>query len=138
MLLLFVIGLNAQGLGQFLATERPSKFMKNAFCFTLKALFVLKIFQFFSWLFSHAEKQLDYKGKINFKIIMSYPGKQAIAIHILPNILRSKGNQVMKFGQLIEYNIRNIFLKKSYTKYGGESIPRPFLKKSKLSISLDK
>ena len=43
----------------------------------------------------------------------------------------------MKFGQLIEYNLRNIFLEESYTKYGGETIPRPFFKKSKLSISLD-
>ena len=30
-------------------------------------------------------------------------------IHILPNILRSKGNQTMKFGQLIKYSIRNIY-----------------------------
>ena len=36
------------GLGEFLATERPLKVMKNAFYFTLKALFVLKIFKFFS------------------------------------------------------------------------------------------
>ena len=43
----------------------------------------------------------------------------------------------MKFGQLIEYNTWKIFLKKSYTKCGGETIPRPFTKKSKLSISLD-
>ena len=28
----------------------------------------------------------------------------------------------MKFGQLIEYNSRNIFLEKSYTKCGGETI----------------
>ena len=42
--------------------------------------------------------------------------KQTIAIHILPNISRSKGNQTMIFAQLIEYNMRNIFLKKSYTK----------------------
>ena len=43
----------------------------------------------------------------------------------------------MKYGQLIEYNIRNIFLEKSYTKFGEETIPRPFSEKSKLSISLD-
>ena len=43
----------------------------------------------------------------------------------------------MKFGQLIKYNLKNIFREKSYTKCGGETIPRPFLKKSKLSISLD-
>ena len=42
----------------------------------------------------------------------------------------------MKFGQLVEYNMSNFFLEKSYTKFGGESIPRPFSKKSKLSISL--
>ena len=42
----------------------------------------------------------------------------------------------MTFGQLIEYNMRNIFLKKSYTKCGGDTIPKPFSKKSKLSIPL--
>ena len=42
----------------------------------------------------------------------------------------------MKFGQLIEYN-GNIFFEKSYTKCGKDTTPRPFSKKSKLSISLD-
>ena len=31
----------------------------------------------------------------------------------------SKGNQPMKFGHLIEGNMRNIFLEKSYAKCGG-------------------
>ena len=31
------------------------------------------------------------------------------AIHILPNILQSKGNQTMKFGQLIECKVKNAF-----------------------------
>ena len=52
-------------------------------------------------------------------------GKQTIAMDILPNISRSKGNQTMKFGQLIEYGMRNISLKKSYTKCGEETIPFP-------------
>ena len=43
----------------------------------------------------------------------------------------------MKFAQLIEYNMRNISVKKSYTKWAGETIPRPSPKKLKLSISLD-
>ena len=43
----------------------------------------------------------------------------------------------MKFGQLIEYNMRNICLEKSYTTCDGETIPRPFSKESKFSISLD-
>ena len=69
--------------------------------------------------------------------MMSQPGKQTIAIHILPNISRSEGNQTIKFGQLIEYNMRNIFSEKSYTKCDGETIPRSFSNNSKLSISLD-
>ena len=67
----------------------------------------------------------------------SQPGKQTILVHILPNISRNKVNQTMKFGQLIEYNMRNIALEKSYTKYGGETSPRPFSGKLKLSIYLD-
>ena len=37
-------------------------------------------------------------------------GERTITIHMLSNISRSKSNQIMKFGQLIEYNI-NIFFK---------------------------
>ena len=36
--------------------DSPSKMMKKYFYFILKALFVLKIFKFLSWLFSHVEK----------------------------------------------------------------------------------
>ena len=43
----------------------------------------------------------------------------------------------MKFDQLIEYSLRNIFLEKSHQKCGRETIPGPFSKISKLSISLD-
>ena len=42
----------------------------------------------------------------------SQPGLQAVAVHILPNISQSKGNQTIKFVQLIEYNKRNIFFQK--------------------------
>ena len=67
----------------------------------------------------------------------SQPGYQIIAMHILTNISRSKTNQaMMKFDQLIEYNMRNIFLEISYLKCGGETILRSFSKKSKLRISL--
>ena len=38
------------------------------------------------------------------------PGLQTIPIHILYNISRSKGNQTMKRGQLIEYNNNNVIL----------------------------
>ena len=45
-----------------------SKMMKNAFYFTLKALFVLKIFKHLSSLFVQREKPLEEKDKINSKI----------------------------------------------------------------------
>ena len=69
--------------------------------------------------------------------MMSQTGQQINTIHILPNISRRKGNQTTKFGQLIEYNMINIFLEKLYKKFGGEGSPRPFCKNSKLRISLD-
>ena len=43
----------------------------------------------------------------------------------------------MEFAQLMECNIKNIFLEKSFTKCDGETSPRPFSEKSKLSISMD-
>ena len=43
----------------------------------------------------------------------------------------------MKFGHLVEYYMRNIFLEKPYVKCGGKTGHRAFSKKSKLSISLD-
>ena len=47
----------------------------------------------------------------------SHPGKKTITIQILPNISGSKGNQTLKFSQLIEYITKEIFfclLKKLY------------------------
>ena len=43
----------------------------------------------------------------------------------------------MKFGQLVEYNMRNIILEKSYTQCDGETSPRHFSGKLELTISLD-
>ena len=67
----------------------------------------------------------------------SQPGQQTIALNILPNISESRGNQTMKFHQLIEFNMRITFVEKSYSKNGEENIPRPFSENSKFSISLD-
>ena len=40
----------------------------------------------------------------------SQPGYQTSPIHMLPHMSRSKGKHTMKFGHLMEYNKRNIFL----------------------------
>ena len=52
-------------------------------------------------------------------------GYQTIAIHILPNISRSKGNQTIKFGQVIQHNKKNIFIQKSFRKQSKEISFRP-------------
>ena len=71
---------------------------------------------------------LIQKIRVISKFMTSQSSKQTIAIHILLNISRSKDNQAMKFGQLIKYNMRKVFLEKSHTKCGRETIPRPFSK----------
>ena len=53
----------------------------------------------------------------------SQPGKQTIAIDLLSNISRSKGNQAIKFGQSIKYTtckITQIVMEKVF--------PNPFVK----------
>ena len=75
----------------------------------LKALFVLEIFKFFSWLFGYAKKWLDKTTKVNFKI---YDVTNWTTINYNTYIVQSlwyKSNQTMKFGQLTGYNMRNIF-----------------------------
>ena len=97
----------------------------NAFYFILKGLFVLKIFKFLSWLLVVCKNNLIRKIRLILKFMTSQPGYQIIAIHILPNISRIKSNQTMKFGQLKEYNKRNILLQKACRKWGRETSPRP-------------
>ena len=58
------------------------------------------------------------------KFKTSRTGLQTSTIHTLPEIARSKGNQIMKSGELLEFNMTNIFLEKSCTKYGKKTIPR--------------
>ena len=100
--------------------------MKKAFSFTLSS-FCSQDISFFVLIFGHIKKQLDLKDIVNLKIyeVIAW---ETIAIDILPSKSRCKCNQTMKFGLLIEYNIRNISLEKPYTKYGREIFPNPFLK----------
>ena len=48
-------------------------------------------------------------------------------------ISRSNSNQTMEFGQLIEHNMRNMFVEKSYSKLGVRSVNFSI----KLRVSLD-
>ena len=51
-------------------------------------------------------------------------------MHKLPNFSRSKENPTIKYGQLIKYNMRNIFLERSYTNCGKDASPKPFFIKN--------
>ena len=57
-------------------------------------------------------------------------------MNILSDILRSKVNQTIKFGQLMECKMKIIFLEKSFAKCDVETSPRHFPEKFKFSISL--
>ena len=58
---------------------------------------------------------------------MSQIRQQIIAIHTLPNISRNESNQAMIFGQLKEYNVKNIFFKYYAEKETGKLVLVLFL-----------
>ena len=124
-------------LSQFFTTESPLKLRENTFYFNLKALDIINILQCLSWRFGHVDKRLNWRLRLISKFMASQPRKQTNVLHILANISRSKYNQIIKLNQLIEYNMRNIFLERLYTKCGVQTISRTFSKKSKLTISLN-
>ena len=89
---------------------------KNAF------YFMLKLYSFLRYLHFCPEILVTQKdGLISVRLIRlwliskfmtSKTGQQIITIHILPNILRSKGNQSMKFGKLIKVQRQKYFSSK--------------------------
>ena len=124
----FKVGLSpSKNILFYFFNESSLKMMKNAFYFILKALFVLKIFKFLSWHLGHVEKTayIIKKIKLISKFLTSEPGQQTITMYILPNISRSKGKHTLKFGQLIEYNNKNVFLQKLCRKWGRETSSTP-------------
>ena len=72
-----------------------------------------------------------YKKK---KFMTSPTGKQIITVHILLNISGKNVIEAMKFGQLIEYNRRNIFLEDHKQSEVEKLVLDAFLTKTKLSI----
>ena len=94
---------SSKNVGFVYFNDSPLKMIKNALYFILKALFTFKM-----------KNNLTRKLWLISKFIMSRTKQQIITIRILPNISRSKGSQTMKVGQLIAYNIRNIFLEKNH------------------------
>ena len=94
------------------------KALLKMFYFILKALYILKIFKFLSWLFGHVEKMAW--------LFVNQPGLQIIATDILPSISRSKGSQTRKFDQVIDKK-RYIFLKNHAENEAGRLVPDLYL-----------
>ena len=90
--------------------------MKNAFYFMLKALFTLEILTFLSWFLFMKENGLIRKLSLISMFMTFMTGQQVITIHMLSKITKSKGNQAMKFGQLIEGKMICIYFLKTHTK----------------------
>ena len=121
------------GLRQYLAAESPLKMMKNAL-YSRQKVFSFSRYLSFCFEFFNG---LIRKIRLISNFMASHPEWKTIVIHIMTIIWRIKGNQTITFGQLIGYNLRNIFLEKPYTKFGGETSPRPFFEKLKFTISLN-
>ena len=68
---------------------------------------------------------------------MLQPGYQTITIHVSSNISHSKNHQTIKFGWLIEYKNRNIFLQKSCRKWGRVTSYRPLFVFNKILSGLE-
>ena len=77
------------------------------------------------------------KIKLISNFMTSQPSDQTLVIHIVPNISSRKGSQTLISRLLTEGNMRNIFLEKSYAKYVGDTSPRLFPEKLKISTFLD-
>ena len=76
--------------------------------------------------FGHVGKRLDKKASVNFKIYEVTIWETNNYNTTLLNISRSKGNQTMKFDQLIEYKMRNNFIKKSSQNVVEKLVPDSF------------
>ena len=112
---------------------KPFKNDESVFYFTLKTLLVLKIFKFLSWTFwSWLEGSCLFWNLWRHNLV-----NKQLQYTYCPISQDVKSNQTLKFDQSIEYNMRNIFVEKSYANCAGEIIPRPLSKKPKLTISLD-
>ena len=117
---LLKVGLPASKKFAFICfNERLLKMMKNMSC--EKHFLFFRYLNLLSCLFGYVKKDFMRELWLILKFMMSQTGQNEVAIHILPNISRSKGNHAMKSGQLIELNMRNIFLGKSHAKRGAEA-----------------
>ena len=115
----------------YLLRWKSFKMMKNASYLILKTLLFSRYLIFVLTFWSCRKNRLI--RKTNFKIY-DVTTWLTITINILSNILQSKGNETIEFGQLIEYDKTNIFLQISCRKWGRETSSRPLFVFKKVYI----
>ena len=98
-------------------------------CFlNLKSSFLSQdILVFVTTFWSCRTNGLTRKIRSTSKFMTSQPGLQTIAIGILSNISQSKGNQTMKYGQLINITREIIFFKNYAENEARRLVADPFL-----------
>ena len=111
----------------YLLHWKPFKNDEKYFLLQLKSSFRSQdisvfVMTFWSW----RKNGLIRRIRLTSKFLTSQPGEQTITTHMLPNISRSKDNETMKLGQLIEYNKWRKFCQKLCRKW-GKLVPDLFL-----------
>ena len=119
----------------YLLDWKPFKNDEKCFLFQLKSSFCSQdIYVFVTTFWSYRRNGLIRKIRLTSKLMTSQTRLQTISIHVMHKTSQNKGNQTMKFGQLIEYNKIEIFLQKLCRKWGKESNSRPLFILSKSLI----
>ena len=122
------------GLRQFLATESPVKTMKNAFFLRQK------LFSFSRYLSFCLDFLVVYRNgmikKENFKVHDVTVGLTNNQNTHIAQYHEKKRQSDSEYGQLIKSNMWNVFLEKSFSKYGRKTRPWPFSEILNISISL--
>ena len=95
-----------------MAAANPLKNDEKRFYSCQKFFSFSRNLKFLSSPLGHVAKQLDKTDKVNFKFYDVTGWLMNICNIHIAQISRNKGNQTLKSGQLIECNMRNIFLDK--------------------------
>ena len=111
-------------LGSETISDNQKPFKKPVF-FHMKSSFRYWDIYFFPNFLFMQKNDLTRKLRLITKFMTSQAGQKMIAIHILPNISRSKINQGMKLGKLMKFSKTNIFLQKSCRKWGSDARSKP-------------
>ena len=118
----FKVGLSASIKNFFSLQWWLFKDDEKCFLFHLKSSFRSLDIQIFGLIFWACRKNGSIRAiSLIWIFITSQPGLQRIITHLLLNISRIKGNQTMKFDQLIDHPKRYKFLWKLCRKWSRET-----------------